>query len=167
MVLGSPAQRKLPISAGQDPHKVAVGRLAEVLGPALALCGSLGVTICLEPLPAPEADFVLTLAEASQIVGQIDHPNLKTMLDIKSASSENNPIPELIRQYHPIISHVHANDANRRGPGFGDTDFVPIVRALKEVGYRGPVSIEVFDYSPDPITIAQTSLEYLKSCEMS
>ena len=32
--------------------------------------------------------------------------------------------------------HFHANDPNRRGPGFGDTDFVPIFQALKDVELR-------------------------------
>jgi prepilin-type processing-associated H-X9-DG protein len=48
-----------------------------------------------------------------------------------------------------------ANDANRRGPGFGDTDFRPVFAALKQAGYEGYVSVEVFDYNPDPVTIAR------------
>ncbi len=168
MVLGSPAQRRLPTTdtcGDQSPSGVAADRLTAVLSPVLKRCSELNVTLCLEPLPAPEADFVLTLAEAASIVTQIDHPNLKTMLDVKSASSEHVPISELIYKYHKLIKHVHVNDANRRGPGFGDTDFVPILRALSQVGYEGPVSVEVFDYSPDPVTIAEQSLAYLRKSE--
>jgi len=51
-----------------------------------------------------------------------------------------------------------------KAPGFGDTDFVPIFAALKDVGYDRYVSIEVFDYKPDPQTIATRGLEYLKAC---
>ena len=40
------------------------------------------------------------------------------------------------------------------GPASADTDFVPIFQALKDSGYGGWVSVEVFDYSPDPETIA-------------
>ena len=60
------------------------------------------------------------------------------------------------------VAYIHANDANGRGPGFGDVDFVPIVKALKDVDYQGYVSVEVFDFKPDPETTARESLGYLK-----
>ena len=40
----------------------------------------------------------------------------------------------------------------------GDTDFRPILQALKDVGYDGWISVEVFDYSPGAEKIAKKSL---------
>jgi sugar phosphate isomerase/epimerase len=162
LVIGSPAQRRIPEG---DTAQAAADRLQSCLDPALARAEKQGVTLCLEPLPPPEADFILTLREAVTLVEKFNHPALRTIFDVKSASSEGIPLPDLIREFAPWIAHVHANDANRRGPGFGDTDFVPVLTALKEVGYSGYVSIEVFDYTPDPTTIARDGLAYLKRCE--
>ena len=53
-------------------------------------------------------------------------------------------------------------DANKRGPGFGDTDFVSVMRTLKELNYDRYVSVEVFEFEPDPRTIAAGSIKYLR-----
>lgn len=161
MVLGSPAQRRIPEG---DTREVAASRFLEAIGPALDRAARHGITICLEPLPAPEANFLLTLAEAQELIEKLDHPAAKTIFDVKSACSEARPLPELIEQFASHIAHVHANDANRRGPGFGDVDFRPILTTLNSVGYDEYVSVEVFDYSPDPETIATQSLKYLRQC---
>ena len=161
MVFGSPAQRRIPDG---ETYETALGRYVEALRPALDRAYEHGVCICIEPLPEPEANFILTLAEAEAVIETLRHPAAATILDVKSASSEDTPIPYLIERYGHLVAHVHANDANRRGPGFGDTDFVPILGALKSIGYQGYVSVEVFDYSPDPETIAIESLNYLRRC---
>jgi D-psicose/D-tagatose/L-ribulose 3-epimerase len=161
MVFGSPNQRRIPEG---ETREVAADRFLESIRPALDRAGVNGITICLEPLPPPEADFLLTLKEARSLVKKLDHPAAKTIFDVKSASSEGIPLPELIRECAPHIAHVHANDSNRRGPGFGETNFKPVLSTLKAISYSGYVSVEVFDYSPDPKTIATESLKYLRSC---
>lgn len=162
MVLGSPAQRRIPPGC---PVEEAEERFCNAILPALDRAAERSIRVCIEPLPAPEADFILTLDEARRILDRLQHPAAFTILDVKSASAERDPIPVLIRRHADKIAHVHANDANRRGPGFGDTDFGPILAALKDNGYSGYVSVEVFDYSPDPQTIARTSLAYLRAAE--
>jgi sugar phosphate isomerase/epimerase len=99
-----------------------------------------------------------------ELIERIDHPGFVLHLDVKAMSTESTPAPELIRQHAAHLGHFHANDPNRRGPGFGATDFVPIFRALRDIDYRGWVSVEVFDYSPDPETIARESIRYMREC---
>jgi sugar phosphate isomerase/epimerase len=79
-------------------------------------------------------------------------------------SSEPTPVAELIRKHGATAGHFHANDANLRGPGFGPIDFVPIFQALRSAGYERWVSVEVFDYTPDPETIARESIAYMQKC---
>lgn len=161
LVLGSPAQRRIPEG---DSAETALSRLTACLEPALTRAALHNIVLCLEPLPPPEADLILTLHEAVTVLRRINHPALRTIFDVKSASSEGVPLPDLIHTFAAHFGHVHANDANRRGPGFGETNFVPILAALHEAGFAGAVSVEVFDYSPDPITIARESLSYLRRC---
>jgi sugar phosphate isomerase/epimerase len=161
MVFGSPAQRRI---ADGESKETAETRFAEALRPALDRAAERDIVICLEPLPPPEANFMLTLEETVTLARRLDHPAARTIFDVKSASSEGRPLPELIREYAPYIAHVHANDENRRGPGFGETDFAPILKELAAINYDGWVSVEVFDYSPDPQTIATGSLATLKRC---
>ena len=159
MVLGSPKQRNI---AEGLTYNQAWGLMKEALQPALLRAAARGVSICPEALAPQETDFLNTAAEVRRLVQDVDHPNLKMMLDVKAMSSEGRPIADIIRENGDLLAHVHANDANMRGPGFGDTDFVPIAQALKDVGFDGFVSVEVFDFKPDPETIATQSLAYLK-----
>lgn len=162
MVFGSPAQRRIP--AGTSRAQAAAFAV-DTLRRALAGIVDAGVRFCLEPLAPPEADFINTCAEAVDILRQIDHPSFVLHQDVKAMSSEASPVPELIRRHAAWTRHFHANDPNKRGPGFGNTDFVPIFKALHDTGYKGWVSVEVFDYSPDPVTIARESIRYMRECE--
>jgi sugar phosphate isomerase/epimerase len=149
MVFGSPMQRKIPPG---HTRAEATQFVVDTFRRAKNALSATGVRLCLEPLAPSETDFIQTAAEAVAILKQLDHPNYVLHLDVKAMSSEQIPIPDLIRQHAKMTGHFHANDANRRGPGFGETDFTPIFQALKDVNYGGWVSVEVFDYTPDPVT---------------
>jgi sugar phosphate isomerase/epimerase len=135
---------------------------AAVFREAIGRAEERSVTICFEPLAPSETNFINTAAEAIRFVGRVNSPRLKIILDAKAMSSEGKPIPQIIRDSWPHFAYFHANDPNLKGPGFGQLDFVPIAAALKEVGYDGMVSVEVFNFDEGPEAIATRSLEYLK-----
>ena len=160
MVFGSPKQRSLSPGVSWDQ---AFDFAADTFRRAMPGVADHGVRICMEPLAPVETDFINTCAEGARLMDAVGHPSFVLHLDVKAMSSESTPVPDLIRQYASRTGHFHANDPNMRGPGFGDTDFVPIFRAIEESGYTGWVSVEVFDYKPDPQTIAQRSIDYMKT----
>jgi len=159
LVFGSPGQRNLKEGVTFDQ---AWGYAKESFGQAAETAAERDVFLLMESLPSPECNFIQTVDEALRMVDDVGHPNFQMMVDVKSMSAQGQPLAELILSVGDKLKHVHANDANRRGPGFGDTDFRPVLSALKGLNFDGYVSVEVFDYSPDPVTIARESLDYLK-----
>lgn len=162
LVLGSPLQRNIPEGY---THAQADDFAVSTLEHTLATLADTQVYICLEPLTPAETNYMNTAADAVRLIQRLGSPYVKLHLDVKAMAAEPAPRPDVIRANKPYTKHFHANDTNLRGPGTGETDFKPIFAALRETGYDGYVSVEVFDYTPDPETIARDSIRYMKECE--
>ncbi len=159
MVVGSPKQRNVLEGVSREQ---AWDWTAATFRDAVKRAEDRAVTICFEPLAPAETNLINTAAEAIQFVTPFDSPRFQIILDVKAMSSESKPIPQIIRESWPHFAHFHANDKNLKGPGFGDVDFMPIAAALREVGYAGYVSVEVFKFEEGPEAIAGRSIEYLR-----
>ena len=159
MVWGSPKQRDIQPDWDYDD---ALARASEMLSQIAQQIGNLGVTIAMEPLARTETNFLTTAAETIRLIEMVNNPVVQLHLDVKAMSDESKSIPEIIKDSQKYIAHFHANDPNLRGPGFGDVQFEPIADALKNIKYSKYVSVEVFDYSPNPETIAEKSIQYLQ-----
>jgi sugar phosphate isomerase/epimerase len=160
MVLGSPKQRDLLPGVTYDQ---AFGYAAEVFSRIMPAIGALDVDLCLEPLAPSETNFLNTCAQATTLIEPVGHPRLKLHMDVKAQSSETaGTVPELITRYAATAGHFHAQDVNLRGPGMGDVNFEPILKALVASGYDRWVSVEVFDFSPGAEATARQSLACLR-----
>jgi sugar phosphate isomerase/epimerase len=160
MVFGSPKQRDL--LPGVSYHQ-ACDYAAEVFRAAMPTLGTLGVELCLEPLAPSETNFLTSIAQAEDLIRRVDHTNFKLHMDVKAQSSDpGGSVTELIARHAPEAGHFHAQDTNLRGPGMGEIDFEPIVRALVASGYDRWVSVEVFDYSAGAEETAYQSIQCLR-----
>ena len=159
-VVGSPQQRDVKASV---TYQQAWGWFKEAMIACAEVPGAEDFTTCIEPL-APETNnnFITRAEEARRMVQEINRPNVKVILDTYSGTHVEADFPAQIWQTGDLLGHFHCNDYNQRAPGWGDTDFVPIMRALLDIGYQGYCSIEVFDFEPDPYEHAARGLAALK-----
>lgn len=71
---------------------------------------------------------------------------------------------EFIRKYYDRIKYVHLKDCNKTGEflplGEGHQDFPTMIKLLKDVGYKGWITVELDSY-PNPAKGAQQSKGYL------
>ncbi|MEO7549495.1 MAG: sugar phosphate isomerase/epimerase family protein [Ramlibacter sp.] len=166
LVHGSPKQRSVPEG---DTPAVARARARDCLARAAQRAEACGVTYCIEPLSPRETDMINTVADAVQLVNEINSPAFRTMIDCSAAGqTEAEPVDALMTRWMPTghIAHVQVNDPNRRGPGQGDMAFTPILQALLRMQvqghYQGIVAVEPFDYVPDGMGSAARAIGYLR-----
>ncbi len=159
LVLGSPLQRSLQPGVTQEQ---AFDHALEVIQAVTPQLEARGVDLLLEPLTTKETDFMISCDDAVKMIDALGHSRVALHQDVKAMTGEGTPIPDIIRAHAKHTRHFHANDENLRGPGMGDIDFLPIFQALKETGYPGWVSVEVFDYTPGAEKTAVDSLKYMQ-----
>ena len=160
MIFGSPQRRGILPGVTLEQ---ATDWTIETFQPATRMAETRGVTICLEPLSPAETNFLITAADTLAVARRMESPAFKILLDVKAMLSESTPLPDIIRASRGEFAYFHANDRNLKGPGFGEVDFKPIADTLKEVGYNGHVSVEVFNFDEGPEIIATKSRETLRA----
>ncbi len=162
MVFGSPLQRNVPNDVSEEQ---AMQHAAEVLAKIVPLLERHQIQFLLEPLGPQEGNFLNTADQARELAARVGSSAIGLHLDVKAMSTESRPIVETIRAHADWMQHFHANDPNRQGPGMGDVPFEPILQTLKDVGYQGWLSVEVFDYAPGIEKLVLDSIANLRKAD--
>lgn len=158
IVLGSGKARMIPDGYGRDQ---AVTQFAQLLAWMGNIAAQYDVTVALEHLNRQETNFVNTLEEADAIVRKVNHKRIGLLCDIYHMMMENEPPAAILKAERRIV-HCHvAEKTNRAAPGINGEDFVPYLKALRKINYKGRISIECkwtnFEEELQP------SLKYLKN----
>lgn len=163
MVFGSPKQRNTVGISIEEATKYFADGLAQTADHAQKR----GVQILIESLDKTQTDVVNTLAEADKIVTALNHPAIQTMFDFHNTLDETEPFDVLIKKYYAHIKHVHVQEMDGEYLGTGDaaTQYVKAFQTLKDLNYDRWVSLEVFDFAPGGVVIANESIKVLKQIE--
>ena len=113
--------------------------------------GEVGVTVLLEPL-SPRATpgyFLGSVAQAVELIAEIDHPGVRLQYDLFHAQQTDGDITFLTRAVAPLIGHVQiASVPDRHEPDHGELDHGWILPIVDEY-YDGWIGCE---YIPAGVT---------------
>lgn len=139
-------------------------RLAENLQSVLDHAALEQVTIAFEPEPGM---LIETMASFEELLKVVDSPLLKLTLDVGHLQCLGEvPIAHMIHQWKDRLANVHIEDMltgvhEHLMFGEGEIEFPPIVASLAEVGYDGPVNVELSRHSHVGPSAARQSYEFL------
>ncbi|MGC3943527.1 MAG: sugar phosphate isomerase/epimerase family protein [Chryseolinea sp.] len=139
IIWGSGGARRVP--EGFDPAK-ARQQFISIARKVSEVAKEYRIQLALENLNSTETNFINTVADALQVVKEVNHPNFRLCVDIYHMLMENEP-PAIIETTKEYL--VHCDIAEREGraaPGVHGQDFVPYLRALNKVKYRKLIVME-------------------------
>jgi len=128
--------------------------------------------------------FALTVMDHLRLVKEIGSPNLKIFIDTRNCVENGEDLLATVRACGKLLVHSHIKEGRKNVGGsargvnkeeLGDTVGVPVgmgniidwkayLKALKEIGYKGFLSIEGAHVSPmyGPFECAQIGMKYLR-----
>lgn len=123
-----------------------------------------GVRIWVENILSWISNFLNTMREVEDFVAGLDRDNVGVHLDTYSMNMEDNDIAAAYRYCARHLEYVHFSDTARLYPGGGNVDFHSHVRCLKELDYKGFITVECVPL-PTAWDCADRSFRYMKAME--
>ena len=122
-----------------------------------------GIVLAIEPINRYETFLVNTAEEGLKFMAEVNSPAVKIHLDVFHMNIEEANPTEAIKRCRKFLVNLHIADSNRTAVGDGHIDFKGIMRALKEINYQGPLTLEPIPPVPDPYMATHFKrYEYLK-----
>lgn len=143
---------------GRVSREQALEWLAEALKDVGAAAANHEVPFIYEPLNRYETNLINHLAEGAKFIEEHQLENIVLLADLFHMNIEESDVAQAIRDAGKHTGHVHFADSNRSAMGYGHTEVAPIIEALREVGYTGYLSAEVFP-KPDADTCAAQEIK--------
>ena len=136
----------------------ALAWLAEALDDLGAHAASRGQHFLYEPLNRYETNLINRTPDAAAWLRERKIGGVKILSDLFHMNIEESDVAAALREAGPLVGHIHFADSNRRAIGLGHTNVVPIIDALRDIGYAGYLSAEILAL-PDSDEAARQTIE--------
>lgn len=119
------------------------------------------VPVLLEVTNRRECPVITSPSEAAAAISPYPVFGWRVLLDTYHLHLEGLAAAEVLAAAGDLRGSIHLSDDNRRLPGLGRIDFVPILRALEARGYSGSLVLEG-TFGLDPMDDVRRSAGYLR-----
>lgn len=111
-----------------------------------------GIEVVFEVLNRYENHQIVTAEEALHLIDEVGSPNLKVLLDSYHMNIEESSPIKALREAGDALGMYHIADSNRQGIGRGHANLKDQIIALNDIGYKGPIIMEMMAEGPNPFT---------------
>ena len=149
----------------------------EALAEVAPLARDEGIALGVEAINRYETDLVNTAEQALAMVAAVDAPNVGVLMDAYHMNIEEKDPAAAIRRCGSRLVHLHVAGRDRGVPDPNDLERSGLREALRDIGYDGCVTCEMFvqagqpvspdltvwrDIEPDPADAAGRALRVLR-----
>jgi len=176
IVRPSPCMKTAPLADAATEHAWAVENMRK----SAEMAAKLNLKIVIECWNRYEAYMLNRLDQALALAKEVNMPNCGVMGDTFHMCLEELDLAAAFRSCGEMLYHVHLADSNRAAPGIAHLDFVPILKALKDINYQGYLSFEILPAAADPFAVLSSGgatefldpytkfgIDHMKKCEKS
>ncbi len=153
-----------PIAPGQSRAE-AIDLFVEVLKPLAEHAESKGVLLLIEPEPGL---LLETTDQYLEVADRVGSAALGLNFDIGHAYCMAEDLPTQIAKLAPLTRHYHVEDIaetrvhHHLVPGTGAIDFEPVFDAIRQTGYDGWITVELYPFVDDPDEAARQAIDHLR-----
>lgn len=131
----------------------------------MPLAADLNIRVALEPEPG---HHLHSSQDLLRLLAEVGHPALGANLDVGHAWLTDTDVVSTIHELAPRLWHLHWEDFpvgehRHLVPGTGDMPLRALHAALREVGYPGFYTVDLFDIAADPEPPARQSLAAVRT----
>ena len=143
-MLVGPIHQTLGVFTGEPPSPIELARLAAFHRHAGEVAARHRIGIAVEPMNRFECHILNRMDALARHLEAVDHPSMGALYDTFHANiEESDPVAALLENAH-VVGHVHISESHRGVPGSGHVNWPAIFPALKQMNYRGWLTVEVF-----------------------
>lgn len=152
-----------PIAPGQSRQE-ALDLFVEVLKPLAEHAEKVGVMLLIEPEPGL---LIETTEEYLEVADRVNAPSIGLNFDVGHAYCMAEDLPRQIARMAPHTRHYHLEDIaatrvhHHLVPGMGAIDFAAVIAAIRQTGYDGWLTVELYPSVDDPDAAARRAWEVL------
>ncbi len=101
-----------------------------------------GIVLAIEPINRFESYLVNSAEQGIRFISDVGSGAVRLHLDTFHMNIEEAAPAEAVRSARDLLVNVHISDSNRQAVGRGHFDFKEFLRALRDIGYTGPLTLE-------------------------
>ena len=129
---------------GRPPEPEELRTVARVLKSTAQRADEGGVELGIEAVNRYETYLINLASQVSDLLDEIDEPNVFAHLDTYHMNIEEKGFYEPIVSLGPRLRYIHLSESDRGTPGTGNVHWDEVFRGLKDASYDGALVMESF-----------------------